>query len=445
MDLCGNLILVVAFFTSGLYAFPFVQHKYHDFDELTSVMTSLANTYNNTTHLYSIGKSVEGRDLWVIAIAGNKPDAIVPRRPDVKFIGNMHGNEVVGKENLLHCIEYLLVSYEAMDSEVMNLMDNTRIHILPSMNPDGLEMATETDSCLGSIGRNNARGRDLNRNFPDFFEPDDIVREPETLAIMEWIQSIQFALTVNFHGGALVANYPFDNVLPEDRDPSDSSQYSISPDDVFYREMSSTYAQNHPRMHLKQENRCDGWDGEGFEGGITNGADWYIVKGSMQDYNYIYHGCMAILVELSCCKYPNASGLPEFWNENRRSMLAVLQQVHRGVKGIVTDNDTDEPIEGALVSLAGQPVPPYPSSTTSLGEYWKLLPEGTFTLHVSKDGYVSESVNISVLASVNPDDVVIVDLSLVASPTSSAVCLHHQSIVTVATLFLSSYFLNLLI
>ena len=37
-----------------------------------------------------------GRDLWVIAIAGNKPDAIVPRRPDVKFIGNMHGNEVSG-------------------------------------------------------------------------------------------------------------------------------------------------------------------------------------------------------------------------------------------------------------------------------------------------------------------------------------------------------------
>jgi hypothetical protein len=37
----------------------------------------------------------------------------------------------------------------------------------------------------------------------------------------------------------------------------------------------------------------------------------------MQDFNYVWYGCMEITLELSCCKYPPASELPKFWEENR--------------------------------------------------------------------------------------------------------------------------------
>ena len=59
--------------------------------------------------------------------------------------------------------------------------------------------------------RENANGTDLNRNFPDFFEENDVHREPETLAIMNWLTQYPFVLSANMHDGAVLANYPYDN------------------------------------------------------------------------------------------------------------------------------------------------------------------------------------------------------------------------------------------
>lgn len=66
---------------------------------------------------------------------------------------------------------------------------------------------------LGNLqfGRYNARGFDLNRNFPDYFKQNNKRNQPETEAVKAWLSKIQFVLSGSLHGGALVASYPYDN------------------------------------------------------------------------------------------------------------------------------------------------------------------------------------------------------------------------------------------
>ena len=73
----------------------------------------------------SIGKSVEERDLWVLEIS-DKPGVHQAGRPEVKFIGSIHGNEPVGKEIVLALANYLLTSY-GTDDEITQV--STRVII----------------------------------------------------------------------------------------------------------------------------------------------------------------------------------------------------------------------------------------------------------------------------------------------------------------------------
>ena len=81
-------------------------------------------------------------------------------------------------------------------------------------------------------------------------------------------------------------------------------------------------------MHMKNPPwPCPDVPPDHFNDGITNGAAWYSVSGGMQDYNYIHSNCFEITVEQGCQKWPKAAELPKFWTENRKPLLAYLDEV----------------------------------------------------------------------------------------------------------------------
>lgn len=187
-----------------------------------------------------------------------------------KYVGNMHGNEAIGREVLINLVQYLLFKYEEGDARIKSIVDSTNIFIMPTMNPDGFEHAMIED-CLGVKGRPNANHVDLNRNFPDQFGGNKGSLQPETQAMIKWIEENPFVLSANLHGGSLVASYPFDD-SPSHKE---EGQYSAAPDDAVFRLLAHTYANNHKTMAANAGHTCH----DNFPDGITNGAKWYDVPG----------------------------------------------------------------------------------------------------------------------------------------------------------------------
>ncbi|MCJ8740075.1 hypothetical protein PDJAM_G00054690 [Pangasius djambal] len=382
------------------------EFRHHHNSDMELFLQRFSTKYPSITRLYSIGKSIQGRLLWVMEISDNPGDH-EQGEPEFKYIANMHGNEVVGRELLLNLIEYLCRNYGS-DPEVTQLVNNTRIHIMPSMNPDGYEIAQEGD-VSGYQGRNNSNNYDLNRNFPDQFQTITDPRQPETIAVMNWAKSYPFVLSANLHGGSLVVNYPYDD------NPEGVSRYSGSPDDAAFKMVALAYSQENPLMYKGHPCKdVKEYPDEYFKDGITNGAAWYSVPGGMQDWNYLNTNCFEVTIELGCVKYPPAQELPQYWEHNRRSLLQFIHQVHRGVKGMVTDSKDGTGIPNATIAVEGID---HPITSNRAGDYWRLLVPGTYHLTASAQGYKS----VVTYATVPDGDAEIVDFKLtrIRSDTSS--------------------------
>ncbi len=343
-----------------------VPSTFHTYETLTSELQAIAAAHTDIVRLYALGNSVQGRTLWMVKVTKN-PD-LEEDEPEVRYIAAMHGDEVVGKEMSVNLLNLLVDNY-GTDPRITALVDTTEIWLLPSMNPDGTALNQ----------RYNASGFDLNRSFPDQFTDatDTTTGRPiEVQHVMNWGYGKTTNLSANFHGGALVANYPYDGTA------SGSNDYSNAPDDALLRSLSRTYADPNGPMAVSNDDLS--WDR-----GICNGADWYVVRGGMQDWNYVWRGDPEITLEVGTVKWPAGSTLPQFWEENRESMLAFFERAQEGVRGLVRDVNTGLPLRGA-VRISG--VTSSGANTWSdpdVGDFHKLLLPGRYDLEVSATGYAT--------------------------------------------------------
>eukprot|EP00762_Andalucia_godoyi_P007186 ANDGO_08063.mRNA.1 Carboxypeptidase SOL1 len=365
---CGFRYCVVFGSARTVCTYPDLDFTYHNYTQLTDFLHSIECVLGDRVRVYSIGKSVQLRELWAIEFRPDPLPVWSDAVPSFRYTGNIHGNEIVGREMTLHFIQIVAdaIYYNTkdparVDPRISWLLQNTLISVLPSLNPDGFELRQ----------RRNANGFDLNRNFPNRFpiaDPTEI--QPETYAYMNWsLPASKFQASANLHTGALVVNYPYDNSFPVY--VGNGTVYVASPDDAFYRSYASAYARAHPTM----------WNSSRFPGGITNGAKWWEIDGGLQDWSYVHAEDFDVTLELTDEYLAPVEEVAGFWAENRNPMIALLEQVHRGIRGrVVVSGDVSVlDMRTAAISVDGIDKVIH---CTQHGYFYRLLADGVYTLRI---------------------------------------------------------------
>jgi len=286
-----------------------VYEPFHTYATLTTELKTLAEKYPDLVTLNSAGKTVRGREMWYMRITSK--NSLTPSKPKLLYISSMHGDEVTGKEMMVYLIRDLLASY-GINQRMTNLIDHTELFLMPSMNPDGTEMSQ----------RFNANGVDLNRDFPELNEdPYGGDRAIETKNIMELHRQHHFLVALNFHGGSLCVNIPWDS--------KKNNSTALFGDNNLMLSIAREYA--NANLPMKEVNFGN------FKQGITYGYEWYPVYGGMQDWASHFQQSTHATVEISSAKWPNANSLASFWKDNKESLLKYLENGATGVHLKVTN------------------------------------------------------------------------------------------------------------
>src|SRR5262245_42843902 len=109
-------------------------NRFYDTAGLGAILARIHAAFPKLTKLYSVGKSVEGRDLWCLEVTSATGDA--KRKPGMYIDGNTHGNEVQGGGAVAYTAWYLCHQYGRLD-KINYLLDHCVFYLIPTINPDG--------------------------------------------------------------------------------------------------------------------------------------------------------------------------------------------------------------------------------------------------------------------------------------------------------------------
>lgn len=236
------------------------KHKQYSYDDMILDLKELHETYPDKMKLNIIGTSVDNRNIFEVVIGSEKA------KKDIYLVSGLCGAEYMSSLVLMKQIEYYLHYYEAGYYEgyaFSDLFDNVRVHIVPMLNPDSVEISQhylagmhsekivmhlkewfDRDQMNGGINSNldnylmfffaNAQGVDLRKNFPyqwdaagstlqpgaNGYRGNSAGSEAETKAIMHALSEVKPDLLVVYHttGSRIYYNYgQSDEILAKTR------------------------------------------------------------------------------------------------------------------------------------------------------------------------------------------------------------------------------------
>ena len=113
--------------------------RFYRYAELTTLLKGFCERHPRLFALESIGKSFEGRDIWLVA-ATNAATGDSADKPAFWIDGNIHAAELTASAACLYFLDALERGYGA-DADLTRLLDTRALYICPRINPDGAEWA----------------------------------------------------------------------------------------------------------------------------------------------------------------------------------------------------------------------------------------------------------------------------------------------------------------
>ena len=335
--------------------------SYPTYEAYENMMFAFQNDHPDKCEIITLGTLPSGRKIMIAHINNGSGEG----KPQFLYTSTIHGDETTGWMLMLRFIDYLLENPNL--PECANILNNVDLFIGPNTNPDGTYHGG--NNSVNGATRYNAQGVDMNRNYPDPHSsqhPDGNPYAQETQWFMQFAQDYHFVMGANYHGGAEVMNYPWDNT------------YTLHADDDWWQLVSHEYAN---LCHAVNSNYMTD-----YNNGITNGAQWYMIGGGRQDYMNGYAQCREVTIECSNTKLPNGSQMPNFWNINKNAIFAYVNQCLYGIHGTVTDKDNGEPLE-ATITITGHDDQYSVVSSKPEGDFHRPIKSGTYTLTFTANGY----------------------------------------------------------
>jgi len=174
-----GLALALAFVSSAVFSivapgraaaadFPGYDSGYHTYAEMVAEIGATQAAHPDIVAIHSIGKSYQGRDLWVAKVSDNV--AVDEAEPEVLFDSMHHAREHLSLEQDLALLRWLTDGY-GTDPRITNIVDTREIWIAFMVNPDGAEYDL-TGAPFRSWRKNrqpspgsSSIGTDVNRNY----------------------------------------------------------------------------------------------------------------------------------------------------------------------------------------------------------------------------------------------------------------------------------------
>ena len=113
--------------------------RFHRYAELTELLHAFVREYPQLVSIESIGKSHEGRDIFVLTVT-NTATGPASDKPAMWVDGNIHATEVAASAANLYFLD-TLVRGHGTDPDITRALDTRAFYVCPRMNPDGAEWA----------------------------------------------------------------------------------------------------------------------------------------------------------------------------------------------------------------------------------------------------------------------------------------------------------------